>query len=132
MVGAEVRSFDVATGTPSVSRVLRIDRGHAERLHVIGDLRVTAEHPVWLDGAWSAAGALPARSTLLGVDLRPVVVAPAVLDAPATVFDVTVSPPSTFFAGGVLVHNKAAHVPLGGERPWGPIFWRHAAAAKAP
>ena len=69
VVGDEVRSFAVDTGTPSVSRVLHIARGHAETLHVVGDLRVTAEHPVWSDGAWTSAGALAPRSTLLGVDL---------------------------------------------------------------
>jgi hypothetical protein len=29
------------------------------------------------------------------------------------VYDLAVDPPHTYFAGGLLVHNKAAHVPLG-------------------
>lgn len=126
-VGAEVDSFDVVTRTRSVGIVVRTEKSYAGSLRQLGALRVTAEHPVWADGSWRRAGDIPAGAMLLGVDLGAIAAVPVALDAPATVYDLTVTPPSTYFAGGVLVHNKAAHVPLGGARQWGPLFYRRAA-----
>jgi len=126
-VGSQVDAFDVVTQTRTVAVVLRTDASYAEVVRRLGALRATPEHPVWAGGAWVPLGEVPAGATLLGVDLAPLAAAEPVLDTPATVYDLTVSPPNTYFAGGVLVHNKAVHVPLGGNGPWGPLFHRSAA-----
>lgn len=53
--------------------------------------------------------------------------------AARTVFDLGVTEPHTYFAGGVLVHNKVAPQVLGGYgRPCGPVFFRHAAKEPEP
>ncbi len=126
-VGSRVHAFDVETGARSIAVVLRVDRSRAESLRAFGALRVTKEHPLWADGAWRLAGDVAPGAELLGVDLQPLGAEPVVLDMPATVFDIGVSSPHTYFAGGVLVHNKADHVPLGGRQPWGDLFHRRAA-----
>lgn len=125
--GTAVDAFDVETHQRTTARVVRLDRAHADAVLRVGALRATAEHPVWAGGAWVPAGELRPGDALLSVG-GVALPAPAIeLAAPTTVYDLEVTPPHTFFAGGVLVHNKAVHVPLGGDLPWGPLFWRRAA-----
>lgn len=86
----------------------------------IDGVRFTPEHPVWLDGRWTRAGDASVGASGLGlrgpVGLRRV----QNIDQTTRVFDLTVSPPHTFFAGGLLVHNKA--VPVTSTDPWNGLF----------
>ncbi len=72
------------------------------------ELRVTAEHPLWVSerGAFVVAGEVEPGMHLLGADGQPVMIlARTPFDQPARVYDVTVDAPHTYFASGVLVHN---------------------------
>ncbi len=125
--GSEVIAYDVESGARSVAKVERIVRGSATSVLEMGDLRVTAEHPIWAGSAWRRAGDVEAGEPLLGDGGAPLVAAPRLVSLPHVVFDISVGSPHTFFAGGVLVHNKAVPVPLAGDRPWGALFFRRAA-----
>jgi hypothetical protein len=129
-VGDEIVSYDVALGTLRTSRVQRIDRAHAEKIFEIGPLRVTGEHPVFVGGRFVPARDVPAGARVLVPDLAMTEVTPRSSARAQTVFDLSVSAPHNYFADGVLVHNKAAHVPIGGDAPFRGHFFRRAAKAK--
>lgn len=132
-IGAEVLAYDVDTHRRSLATVIRMDRGTGGALVAFGDLLVTREHPLWVTspeggGAWKRAGDVAAGTTLLGASLERLAATPIEVGGAHVVYDLGVTAPHTYFAGGVLVHNKAVGVPLGGaSRPWGPLFFRHAA-----
>jgi hypothetical protein len=131
--GDEVLSYDVARRERAVAIVVHSDASYAESLLELGALRVTPSHPVFsLAGAWRLAGELSAGDRLLSLDLEPIDVSPRALATPATVYDLSVTAPHTYFAGGVLVHNKAAFVPIGRGEPWEGKFYRRAAKRAAP
>ncbi len=120
-VGARLRSFDAAACRPvarPVSAVLlgprralvRLDHGGPD-----GPLLATADHPVYLpdDDAWAPAGTVRPGQRLLVLDARDRAAPRRVLDArpapapPTSVRTLSVGGPEhTFFADGVLVHNK--------------------------
>ncbi len=100
----------------------------AERLVRFGDLRVTGSHPLFADSAWRRADDVAPGASLLRLDGSFEGAAPTIEAAQTTVFDISVSAPNTYFAGGVLVHNKAVGVPLHGGAPWGGWFSRLTAA----
>jgi len=95
----------------------------ARRTLQVGSGWLTFEHPVFTGGDFAPVGELGPKAQLhtpLGVttmsirggDIR-------------EVFDVVVSPPHTFYAGGILVHNKSvAWSPsLGNMWRFAPIAW---------
>jgi hypothetical protein len=129
-VGDELVSYDLERGRRARSRVRLIEPAHAERLFVIGRLRVTAEHPIFADGRWTPAREVRPGARLLSSDLEATAAEPLSLAAPTTVFAIGVSSPHNYFAGGLLVHNKAVHVPIGGSQPWRGYFFRRAAKRK--
>jgi hypothetical protein len=129
-VGDEVTSFDFERKQPARSRVERIDRAHAEQLIVFGQLRVTGEHPLFSDGRWTRARDVAAGARLLRSDLDTTVAEPVSVVEATTVFDIGVSPPHNYFAGGLLVHNKAVGVRLGQGEPFEGLFFRRAAKKK--
>ncbi|MCE9560592.1 MAG: sigma-70 family RNA polymerase sigma factor [Planctomycetes bacterium] len=72
-----------------------------------GTLRVTGNHPVYVNGKWKRADAVAPNDTLLtetGLAVRAGV--PKQVRGAIEVFDLTVDEPHTYFAGGFLVHNK--------------------------
>jgi len=107
-VGDEVWSYDPATQQRVRATVRVVHRHVAEQTYVFGStLRVSAEHPLFANGAWQAAAAVKADDQLLTADAREVRAgAVQVVDQAIDVFDLTVSGPHTFYAGGFLVHNK--------------------------
>ncbi len=127
-VGDLVVSYDETSHTRTTSLVRGIQTAYAERLWAIGRLRVTGNHPVYADGQWVLA-----RDVRSGAELvTPTGIARATVTreiAAATVFDIAVDPPHTYFADGVLLHNKAAYVPIGGTQPFSGWFYRRAARA---
>jgi hypothetical protein len=124
-VGHRVSSFDVEKMRPVVTTVVVVERARTERLVRLGDLRVTQSHPVFVDGAWRAAGTIEPGMSLLRQDGGEFMAAPELEAAIATVYDISVTEPHTYFAGGLLVHNKAVGVPLHGGAPWDGWFSRH-------
>lgn len=108
---AALHSFDVATGEPRVAHVQRrVSRGVRPVLKVTlanGDeLRLTAEHPLWLPRAaeFRPAGDLRPGDHLLARDgeLQITKITP---DGDTEVYELSVDAPDTYFAAGVLAHN---------------------------
>ncbi len=130
-VGSRVIGWDTELGRAAVATVEAVDRSHAERLVVLGDLVVTPNHPVFAGGEWQDAGDIEPGDELFGRDFSALRAEPRRIERPATVYDITVSDPHTFFAGGILVHNKAAANPVGGRgQPWEGWFHRRSAKTK--
>ncbi|HLP82816.1 MAG TPA: Hint domain-containing protein [Phycisphaerales bacterium] len=104
--GAVVPARVTATASAQVDSVVRI---------VLEDatvLRVTATHPVALEaGGFVKAGTLAAGTRVVtragGQSVRSV----SRERGKANVFDLAVAPGATFFASGVLVHNKTVAAP---------------------
>ncbi len=107
-VGDRLWSWDPETGRRVLATVAAVSRATAsETLRLEGGLRVTPDHPVFADGGFHPAAALGAGSALLADDGSP---QPAGrierLLGEIDVYDLSVGWPHTYFAGGVLVHNK--------------------------
>ncbi len=126
-VGDAVISFDPKANARSVSHVQRTDSAHADELLAFGELLVTERHPIYANGSWQLARDVPPGAKLLLRSGSTAAAHPVRLTLPTTVYDISVSPPHTYFAGGVLVHNKAVYEPLGGRSRWGESFFRRAA-----
>lgn len=126
-IGSEVTAYDVRSGRRTTAHVVAVRSAHAERLVELGSLRVTGSHPVFADGQWTHASDLTVGAQLLSSDLKPLSVVPTPLTQPSTVYDLSVTEPHTYFAGGLLLHNKAVYVPIGGAQPWDGHFYRRAA-----
>lgn len=130
-LGDEVVAYDVHARVRTTTRIRSIEVAHAERLSRIGHLRLTPNHPVFADGRWVAAGDVHDGASFISLTgvvserAEPVI-------GPATVYDLSVDAPHTYFADDILVHNKAAHVPLGGPLPFRGWFYRRAARRAAP
>lgn len=78
-----------------------------------GTLRVTAQHPVLANGQWTPAAQIGPGDFLRMADGTERLCGPVKRITEAVeVFDLSVSPPHNFFAGGFLVHNKSM--------PWSP------------
>lgn len=123
--GDVVWAWDETRGARVATSVLAVAPGARDGLVEIGRLRVTAEHPVLADGRWTPAGDVREGAVLVTLPTRGDVVAhPASVPGWAEVVDLSVGAPHTFFAGGVLVHNKAVAVEMAPGDPWRGIFLR--------
>jgi hypothetical protein len=101
--GDLVLARDPATGREQPTAVLAIRSLPADHLVQVGDLRATREHPIWDGDRWVAAGTLATRE----------------LSGSFEVYDLSVGPPHTFLAAGVLVHNKSIDISTWKPRPAG-------------
>ena len=111
-VGDPIVAYDVVGGRRVISRVELVWTAHSERIVALtNELRVSETHPVYAGGRWIAAGQITDGAELLTVNGRRVRATPRREPVGATVYDLSVSWPHTLFAGGVLVHNKAAESP---------------------
>jgi hypothetical protein len=109
--GDEVRSYDTERGEFVAGKVVKIiTRDVTEYLSVDGIL-VTPEHPFWTVNRkeWVKAGELQAGDILLkdNAGFHTVKYILGIRGGPAEVFNMTVEGVHNYFAGGVLVHNKA-------------------------
>lgn len=126
--GDEVVAYDVERRSKTIAKVEAIVSSHAEHLVRIGELLVTGSHPVFDDGRFRLALDVTPTSRLLTESLREVSIEPVAVDLPTEVFDLSVSAPHTYFASGLLVHNKATAVPIGGQgEPFQGDFFRRSA-----
>lgn len=144
--GDVVRSYDVARGRLTTATVEHVRRGHAEQLMQLGQLFVTGAHPIFVDGRFELAahvrpgeglltlgaaglGCLGARGCETGEgSLTSQPASPTAVRRAGAVIELGVSAPHTYFAGGVLVHNKAVYEPVGGQsQPYRGWFYRRAA-----
>jgi intein/homing endonuclease len=77
-----------------------------ELLKINGDLEVTAEHPIHTKKGWVEAGELSVGDVLTGLSGDIVVTSIEQGEIESYVYNLTTFPTHTYFAGGVLVHNK--------------------------
>lgn len=111
--GDEVMSFDVERGVAVRTRVVGLQAGLAPAVLRFGDLQVTGDHPIHTPQGWLAAANLGAESRVLGLDGRRVAIGSGErIDGETRVWCLSVEHPHTYFAGGILVHNK--------DRAWSP------------
>ena len=122
-VGDQLWGYDVVSRQRIRTTLRSIVPSVADQLVSIGNgLRTTARHPIYADGSWVAAGRLAVGARLLRTDGQPAVLQSLGLrEGVSQVFDLTVDWPHTFFAGGYLVHNKAAPSPA--SRQAGGRLW---------
>ncbi len=123
-VGHQVSSFDVEGRRPAVATVVAVESASTDRLIRIGDLRVTASHPIFVDGTWRSAETIEPGMRLLRQGGGELAAAPELQAASSMVYDISVTEPHNYFAGGVLVHNKAVSVPLHDGAAWDGWFSR--------
>jgi hypothetical protein len=71
-------------------------------------LRITPNHPIQTHAGWREAGGIRAGDMVELVDALESVNRVMDVSGPVFVYDLSVEPNETFFAGGVLVHNKRA------------------------
>ena len=108
-VGDLVVAYDVETGRRIDAPLEAIWPSHAERLlELTRELTVSGRHPVWADARWTEASAVSAGAELLRLDGAVAIADPRSLGYGGPVYDLSVAWPHTFFAAGVLVHNKVA------------------------
>ena len=106
-VGERIWGYDTEQKRRVLVRIREVRVSEADKVLAIGDLRVTGTHPVYVDDAWQQASAVRRGSLMIGSGGEPFAVAG--VDAIAgdhTVYSLVVEEPHTYFAGGVLVHNK--------------------------
>jgi hypothetical protein len=128
--GDVVWGYDTAGERRIATTVLAARSSVRASLVRIGDAETTPEHPILADGAFVPAASVRAGARSHDVEGRPSFLpAPAPVARIAPVFDLSVGWPHTFFAGGVLVHNKAVGVPLAPGDPWRGLFLRRTDAA---
>ncbi len=102
------RGFDGATTESTVSALSSsiVRRSLLVEFEDGRVLRVTSEHPVMVGGRWRRAGSIR-RGDLVALESGEARAERVTGNGgPARVFDLTVEPHGTFFANGVLVHNK--------------------------
>jgi len=86
-------------------------------------LKVTPEHPFYLNGEWVEASELEVGDKLKTIDGKTAVIKDIrKVKEPVTVYNLEASSPHNYFADGVLVHNKAMlnrnyYVPHKGNNP---------------
>jgi hypothetical protein len=125
-IGDRVLGYDTERGAPVETTVRRIVPSSSDELFEVNGLWVTGEHPVFANRAWIEARELQTGALLLRRDGTSVRLdGVGVFSARTRVFDLSVDWPHNFFAGDLLVHNKAMHVPIGpANDPWHGIFSR--------
>jgi hypothetical protein len=125
-VGEQVWAYDTSRKRKVLTPVEAVVSNAASSVLVINDnLRVTPEHPVYVDGRWIRAGNLRAGQRLLRFDLASVTSSvPQQLTAQTVVYDVSVGWPHNFFAAGWLVHNKSFISHAVYDNDWYQLFTR--------
>lgn len=113
-----ILSYDESNASLHKGKVLKIERSIAPthfKLHLAKNwatVGVTGEHPIHTEGLWLPAKMLHAGSMVTWLDdaigeVNQTAIADMTTDSrPVDVYDLSVSDYHTFFAGGILAHNK--------------------------
>lgn len=121
--GDEVLSYDVDRGVKATTRIIALRTLAAPAILQFGELRVTGEHPIYTPAGWLPAAELTAKSEVLGVDGKQFAIGEGKrVDRETKVFCLAVAPPHTYFAAGVLVHNKDRGWSAQLDDPW-YFYW---------
>ncbi len=119
-VGDEVLAYDIAAGKPEAQQVTEtfVHPGADDIVVVNGHLVTTSNHPFFANGRWVRADELRVGDELLHIDenanatgLAPLATEPvtalAAMPTKTTTYNIEVARHHDYFAGGILVHNKA-------------------------
>lgn len=127
--GDALWGVDPATRARVLTHVRAAVRSRGERLiQVAPGLRVTPRHPVMTSsGDFVPAGALVPGSEIVFGDGRTAPVGSLADLESSDVVELSVDPPNTYIAGGVVVHNKAVATPeslLAARDDWASVDFR--------
>ncbi len=112
-VGDIVMSRTEKNSTASPAKVVGVHQTHASGYMIINtQLKVTANHLIWVNNTWKEAGSIQVGDSLMSINGNKVsVTSVEYLADPQVVYNLEVQGTHTYFAGGVWVHNQK-----GGER----------------
>jgi hypothetical protein len=124
--GEEVLSWDISLNTSVTGKVIRTWHGEHDDIYLINNMiKVTSEHPFWtFEKGWAA---INSSETLMRHDWKPanlmtgynfmdsggkkvLVSSIKKLDEKIMTYNLEIEQYGNYFAGGVLVHNKANYV----------------------
>ncbi|MFC2143910.1 polymorphic toxin-type HINT domain-containing protein, partial [Candidatus Aenigmatarchaeota archaeon] len=116
--GDYVVSYNEYTGQNEISIVSDtfVHEYDGEYMVINDVLRVTPSHPMWINGEWEEAGSAEIGDVLIDIDGNIVVESIQYVDGVETVYNLEISNTHTYYAEGILVHNKA-NGGGGGEAP---------------
>ncbi len=122
-IGDRIWGYDLNRRQRVLTTVRHVRRKQAAETVVLAEtLRVTGNHPVYVDGAWIPAGRTEPGQSLLPMDGRSARLAGDAsirwVDGPVSVYDITADEPHNYFAGGFLVHNKDRGYNDNLDDPW--------------
>ncbi|MCK4412514.1 MAG: hypothetical protein KAY32_03115 [Candidatus Eisenbacteria sp.] len=121
--GEMVRAYDERSGCLLPARVTQVfTHTPAEMteyyLVVNGTLRITPNHPLYLNGSWVQAGAAQVGGILrAGVTTTSAIETIERVYRRSATYNLEVEPCHTYFADGILVHNNKQHYDLFRELP---------------
>ncbi|NUO50619.1 MAG: hypothetical protein HOV80_17330 [Polyangiaceae bacterium] len=123
-VGDVVVGWDETARQEVETRVVAIAPRPRTPVIELEGLRITPGHPVLVGGAWTDAGRIEPGDLLRTRSRGEAVLGePPTVAGLAVVYDLAVEHPHNFFAGDILVHNKAAPRSYPSDA-WGYLFDR--------
>ncbi len=106
--GDKVLAFDENSKTQTIAQVTHLHSRMAGGYFVLNDkIKVTEEHPFYVEGRWVPTSALKLGDNLMSIDGQALKLkSKEKISKPIEVFNVTVDQVHTYYAAGILVHNK--------------------------
>lgn len=107
IIGNSITSYDVITSQLKTSKVTSLTSHIETEYYVInGNTEVTGEHYFWTDSGWKKANTLTTSDKLFDGSSWITISSINHIFSNITVYHLITSDPYTFFADGLLVHNK--------------------------
>lgn len=108
-VGDKVVSYDPDNNKYITTKVKNVFIRQVDEYYILNNnIKVTAEHPFYTKTGWKVVRELTNKDELFGFDgVWQSVKSKVLVKQPLTVYNLHVDQPNTYFAEGVLVHNKA-------------------------
>ncbi|MFC1703383.1 polymorphic toxin-type HINT domain-containing protein [Candidatus Omnitrophota bacterium] len=115
-VGDTVLAFDQETGENKPDKVTEVFEHTTDNYLLInGHLKITSNHPLFHENKWVEVGLLKIGDELTKVDgTKETITSIEKIEAPVLVNNFTVNPLGTYYADGILAHNKPHICFLGG------------------
>ena len=107
-VGDLITEFDQLSSKLKNGKVIKVFSHQADSYIVVNDLiRVTKEHPLYVNGSWKEAGKLKIGDIINKADGSFLQVSSIKsINEPVTVYNLEANPFHTYVADGVIAHNK--------------------------
>jgi type II secretory pathway pseudopilin PulG len=120
----KILGFNEKTNKTQEDEVAKLLVRKAKKYLIInGRVKVTSEHPFYHEGKWVKIGSLKIGDKLLN-NKNQVEVIKSIekVNQEVTVYNLIAKPSHTYFAYGILVHNKGSNQSAVGGGPWGKLF----------